>query len=650
MANTFTASGNVIPATGNITFNSNAASNAVRQVFGGGVISNMVGLVNSNVDVGTRPPPFAVASTVPTAASGNLKLSFFAGKSLFLTAPTTYNIGTITNSSVNPTLSGGSGTSYLIAIGSAAGGTTLTNGWVAATSGTAITKQTGGVTNLSFTTGTNYYISAHASNATKGTSSLAVSNTSAYGIPNVATGVTLTITSLTAWSMSWTAPSIGIAPTGYSWSISTSSTVSNTTAGYFGTTTAPTVSASGTAALTGGTTYYALIYATRPESISALAASAGVLSLSAPASFTITSMTTTVVNFSWTAVSGASSYTLTYSGTSGGTVTGITGSTYAWTHGFANGGWTCTLAAVAGGTGPSSGAAYFGLFTSPTTGTTYTPPAAKSYTVTVVGAGGGIATDNYRSTAGSGAIIRAVGTLAVTAYTVQVGGAGGSTSGQAGTNGGGAGGATALPPPYAPGPYAGGGGGFSQFGARGGALSLTAGGGGGGSYSSGGMVDDNSAESYAVGNGGNAGVTTTNNGTAGQTTSITNSYVCGCPPTNPTSSATANGGGGGTQSAAGAGGSGGVAGSSSTGGAGGGGYQNYGGYKSAAGGGGGGGYFGGGGGGWNIQNIFGYNSGESVASGGGGGSSFKGGSFGADSSSGSGGAAAGVNGWVLIYG
>jgi len=637
----FAASGNVIPATGNINFNSNASSNAVRQVFGEAT-SNMQGLVGSDYNTSTRPPPFTVttANQVPAAASGNLKLSFFAGKSLFLTAPTTYTISNITTSNVTPTLSGG-GTSYYIAVGTAAGGSTLTNGWVSATSGTAITKQTGGLVNLSFTVGSSYYISAHASNATNSTSSLAVSNTSAYGIPNPATGVTLTITSLTAWSMSWTAPALGISPSNYSWSINTSSTVPNSTAGYFGTTTS--VSASGTAALSGGTTYYATVYATRPESTSVIAASAGVLSLSAPGSFTITSMTTTVVNFSWTAVSGATSYTLTYSGTSSGTVPGIpAGSTYAWTHGFTSGGWTCTLAAVAGGTGPSSGAAYFGVFITPTTGTTYTPPIAKAYTVTVVGAGGGGASGSYQSTAGSGGIIRASGSLAATAYTVQVGGAGGA--GTAGTNGGGTGGSTGL------GSVAGGGGGFSQFGSpRGASLSITAGGGGGASYSSGGMVDDNYTESYAVGNGGNGGVTTSFNGTAGQTQSITNTYVCGCPPSYPTSSATANGGGGGTGGAVGAGGSGGTAGSTTTGGTGGGGYKNYSGYKSAAGGGGGGGYYGGGGGGWDIENLSG-NLGESVASGGGGGSSFKGASFSADLSGGTGGAGAGANGWVLIYG
>lgn len=639
----FAASGNVIPATGNINFNSNASSNAVRQVFGEAT-SNMQGLVGSTYNTSTRPPPFTVttANQVPTAVSGNLKLSFFAGKSLFLTSPTTYTISNITTSNVTPNLSGGSGTSYYIAVGTAAGGSTLTNGWVSATSGTAITKQTDGSTNLSFTVGSSYYISAYASNATKSTSSLAVSNISAYGIPKPATGVTLTITSLTAWSMSWTAPSTGITPSNYSWSISTSSTVPNSTVGYFGTTTS--VSASGTTALSGGQTYYATVYATRPESTSVIAASTGVVSLSAPGSFTITSMTTTVVNFSWTAVSGATSYTLTYSGTSSGTVPGIpAGSTYAWTHGFTSGGWTCTLAAVAGGTGPSSGAAYFGVFITPTTSATYTPPAAKTYIVEVSGAGGGGASASYQSTAGSGGIIRASGSLAATAYTVQVGGAGGA--GTAGTNGGGTGGNTGL------GPYAGGGGGFSQFGTRGAALSITAGGGGGASYSSGTMYDDNGTESYAVGNGGNGGVTTTFNGTAGQTQSITNPYNCssGCYPVTYNSTATANGGGGGTQSAVGAGGSGGTAGSTTTGGTGGGGYKNYSGYVSAAGGGGGGGYYGGGGGGWDIERFSG-NLGESVASGGGGGSSFKGTSFGADSSAGTGGAGAGVNGWVLIYG
>ena len=140
MANVFTPSGKVIPAAGNVNFNSNASSNAVRQVFGQAT-SNMQGLTNSNVDHGTRPPPYT-ALTVPTAASGNLKLTYFRGKSLFLTAPTTRNVSNITTTSITPTLSGGTGTSFFIAIGSSAG-TSNVVGWRSATSGTTLCRSSG---------------------------------------------------------------------------------------------------------------------------------------------------------------------------------------------------------------------------------------------------------------------------------------------------------------------------------------------------------------------------------------------------------------------------------------------------------------------------------------------------------------------------
>lgn len=186
----FAASGNVIPATGAINFNSNASSNAVRQVFGTAA-SNMQGLVGSNYNTSNRPPPFTVttANQVPTAASGNLKLSFFAGKSLFLTTPSAPVIATLTTTAVTPTLAGGSGTSYYIAIGTSAGASNTVT-WRLATTATAITG-------LTFALNTNYYISVYGSNSTKDTSSLALSNTTAYIIPNAPTFSTNVISNTT---------------------------------------------------------------------------------------------------------------------------------------------------------------------------------------------------------------------------------------------------------------------------------------------------------------------------------------------------------------------------------------------------------------------------------------------------------------------
>ena len=632
-------SGNKVPAT-NIYLRTApaSASNAIFEVFGKPAGNNLVALAGSNVDTGTRPPGYSVTNTVPTAASGNLKMSYFAGKSVFLTAPSTYNIGNITTTTLTPALSGGNGTSYQIAVGTTAG-TSNTVGWRAATNNTQITS-------LTFTVGSNYYISAYSSNATNGTASLAVSNASAYGIPNPATGVTLTITSLSNWSFSWTAPGSGIAPTGYLWFLNTTN---STTAGSIanGTTSAPTVT-TGTQSTTlaGGSTYYGLVYAVRPEASSTLAASAGVLSVGAPTNFQITSMTTSTVNFSWTAVSGATSYTLSYSGTASGSVTGIpSGTTYAWTvTGLGDGGYTCTLAAIVGGSpGPSSGAAYFGKYITPTTSSSYSVPVAKAYKVLMSGAGGGggsynnnsIPYNQAQSRGGSGSYITGTVTLSVTSYIVKVGG--GGIPALAGTNGGGLGQSGNFA-------VSGGGGGYSQFGIYNATTSMVAGGGGGG-----GGAGQNTVQ--VTGDGGNGATTTSYAGSAGGT-----AYAFDCDPCGGPNSAGANGGGGATTSAVGVGGiatsgytNSGSSGSGQTGGNCG--YNVGGSVEGGFGGGGGGGYFGGGGGGG------GYNNSIVAGSGGGAGSSYAGTGFtsvslGTGSAGGYGATTGreGGNGYVLIYG
>jgi hypothetical protein len=89
---------------------------------------------------------------------------------VFLIAPTTRNISNITGTTVTPTLSGGGGTSYQIAIGTSPG-TSNTVGWRVATTGTQITG-------LTFATRTLYYISAYASNTTNSARPLLPTNSS----------------------------------------------------------------------------------------------------------------------------------------------------------------------------------------------------------------------------------------------------------------------------------------------------------------------------------------------------------------------------------------------------------------------------------------------------------------------------------------
>lgn len=211
MANVFTASGNVIPGTGNITFNSNAASNAVRQVFGEGT-SNMQGLSGSNYNTSTRPPGYTPVGTVPTAASGNLKLSFFAGKSIYLTAPSSLTITTpmTVPSSLTTIVSGGGGASFYVMVGTTIAGTNI------------LSNVSAGVAAVTIASNTNYYISAYGSNAA-GASSLLVSNTTPFvsSVPPTPTGVSFTATT-TAMTPTFTA-SLGNATTTYRGKIGTTS-------------------------------------------------------------------------------------------------------------------------------------------------------------------------------------------------------------------------------------------------------------------------------------------------------------------------------------------------------------------------------------------------------------------------------------------
>jgi len=207
MANIFTPSGNVIPSLP-INFNSNASSNAVRQVFGEAT-SNMQGLVGSNYNTSTRPPGYTPTLTVP---GGNLSLSFFAGKSIFLASPVTLTITTpmTVPSSLTTNVSGGGGTSFYVMVGTTSTGTNILSNVIA------------GAASVTIASNTNYYISAYGSNAA-GASSLLISNASPFvsSVPPTPTGVSFTTTT-TAMTPTFTA-STGNATTTYRGKIGTTS-------------------------------------------------------------------------------------------------------------------------------------------------------------------------------------------------------------------------------------------------------------------------------------------------------------------------------------------------------------------------------------------------------------------------------------------
>ena len=256
-------SGRVVPAAGNITFASNAVSNAVCQVFTP-ASNRITSLCNVAYNPSTRPPGFT-SNFVPAVPGTPLNIRFFDGDSKYLTAPTV-SVAAITTSTVTPNLSGGGGDSYYISIGTSPQGINSMN-WRVGVNGTQITGQ-------SFTAGTNYYISAYASNSTFTTSSIAVANSTAYGFPALPTGLTLSITKWNQWSISWTAPS-GIAPTsGYTWNLYRSS---DSVSVISGTTAQGTTSVNGTAELLPNYPYKFSVYANRPEGSGSAAISSEVV-------------------------------------------------------------------------------------------------------------------------------------------------------------------------------------------------------------------------------------------------------------------------------------------------------------------------------------------------------------------------------------
>ena len=387
-------SGNVVPAT-NIYLRTApaSASNSIFEVFGRPAGNNLVGLVGSNYNTSTRPPPFSATNTIPTAASGNLTMNFFASKSKFLASPTV-SIGGITTTTLTPYLSGGS--SYQIAVGCNIGTSNKVN-WTAGSNNVSIS-------NLSFDNGVSYYISGYSSNAA-GSSSLAVSNANAFGIPNAPTGtVTFTITAANPsnnWTVTgWGAPSTGIQPTQYRYTL-----ISNTTAVE---TNQPLTEPpyTGSHTFTANVTYSVRIYSYRPEASLNFITSSNGLPLAIPTGFGVSSVGRDQANLSWTAVAGANGYSIRYragaeafSNSNVGNVT---------SHSFpisGNGSYDFTVFATysASGYTPSTSSTpstkrLYRYTTSQTNLTVQT----NTYTVVVAGGGGGSAS-GYWINAGGGA-------------------------------------------------------------------------------------------------------------------------------------------------------------------------------------------------------------------------------------------------------
>ena len=282
-------------------------SRAIFEVFGTPAGGNLNGLRGSNYDDGARPPPFTSGTilTVPNTGN-NLSMRLFQDKAPFMTSPTAATITALSTGSVTPSFT--AGTSNFIAIGSTSGATDTTGGWVPATSGTAITKKLDN-SNLAFTQALPYYISIYDSNNASNTSSLAVSNATAYGIPNAATSPILTLTTLTNWSISWTAATGSILPTSYQARLNKTSDNTNVyginagaSATDIGTRTDP---------LSKDTDYHAVIYSVRNEANIPSARSEN-KQLAGPAAPTFSSSSISNTTFTAVASSSTSGSTMSY--------------------------------------------------------------------------------------------------------------------------------------------------------------------------------------------------------------------------------------------------------------------------------------------------------------------------------------------------
>ena len=167
-----------------------------------------------------------------------------------------------------------------------------------------VTSATIGAT---FLGSTSYFASVYGVNAAgNGTTK---QDTLGYFLCVAPTNVALTVSSLTSWTITWTAPSFA---TGYSWALSTSATNASgyTVASGSLTGQPPATTVTQNTALSSSTLYYVFVYATRTESKSVY----GSGSFTTPAPPTATAAVPTVsgntITYTWT-VSGASSFTVT---------------------------------------------------------------------------------------------------------------------------------------------------------------------------------------------------------------------------------------------------------------------------------------------------------------------------------------------------
>lgn len=514
-------SGKVVPGS-NIYLRTapSAASNSIFQVFGTPSGSNLAGLVGCNYNTSARPPPFYSTDIVPTAASGNLKVSFFAGKSKFLTVPNTPTITTMTTSNFTPSLSGGGGSSYYIAVGNNFGG--FENfGWAAASSGTSYTVS---VPKL-FVSGSNYYISAYSSNV-DGSSSLAFANLNAFGIPNAPTGtVTFAITAANAllnWTINgWGAPASGIQPTQYSYTLlSNGSTVQS------GILTGPPYTDSHN--FTPNVNYSVRIYSYRPEAALNFITSTLGLPLDIPGGFSISSVSRSQANLSWTAVAGANSYSVRYRVGAGSFTSINVGNVTSYAFSIANGYYDVSVFAnysAAGYTASTSDySAVKRVYRYDTTQTNITVQ-TNTYTVVVAGGGGGSAS-GYAINAGGGGggtLQKSISLSSASFINFTPGAAGGASAGGYFSVFNYAGGSTILAPAGG-----GGGAGVANYTGDGG----SAGGGGEGGSAGGGANASQFVEFYpdGYGEGGyypNTIYANASGGDAGNTTSDVSAPVAG---------------------------------------------------------------------------------------------------------------------------
>jgi hypothetical protein len=323
----------------------------------------------------------------------------------------------MTTTTLTPSLSGGS--SYQIAVGCNIGAIDKV-GWTPATNNVQITG-------LSFTSGSNYYISAYSSNAA-GSSSLAVGNLYAFGIANAPTGtVTFTIIAANAlnnWTVTgWGAPSIGIQPTEYRYTL-----ISNTTAVLSDQPlTAPPYTGSYT--FTPNVTYSVRIYSYRPEASLNYITSTNGLPLAIPTGFSVSSVGRSQANLTWSAVAGANGYSIRYNLNNGSFSSSNVGNVTSYGFPIGNGFYDFTVFATYSGSGYtpsqsdwSSTKRVYRYDTSQTNRVVQT----ATYTVVVAGGGGG----SGNAGGGAGATLQKSISLSSTQFiNFTVGAAGGASSG-----------------------------------------------------------------------------------------------------------------------------------------------------------------------------------------------------------------------------